>query len=94
MKSIFAFAALVAMSATGVVIPAGQAHAQSGELRGCAAVADRIAREQTADRPTLYDSFYERAFSQCVNNGDNPFTELPTGDISKICQRVPCQKAW
>jgi hypothetical protein len=92
MKSIFAFAALIAASAAA--IPFGSETKAQVPTLPCAVAADRIATEQSANNPLLYNSYYERAFSECTNNGDNPFTQLPTGNPEKLCERVRCQKAY
>jgi len=92
MKIIFAFVAVATLGASALSL-GGEAKAQAGQAP-CAIAADRIATERSANNPIIYDSVYEMAFSECVNNGDNPFTELPTGNPEKLCERVRCQQAY
>ncbi len=92
MKKTSAFAAIAFAIASVATLSSGEAEARP--LTPCAIAADRIATANSANNPNLYDSYYERAFSECTNNGDNPFTELPTGNPEKLCERVRCQAAY
>jgi len=92
-KIIIALAALFAASTSVVTFGGGEAKAQA--TLPCRAAAERIALAQNGGSyGGPYDSYYERAFSECTNNGDNPFTELPTGNLETLCQRVRCQAAY
>ncbi len=94
MRNLVAFAALVVASVSPGTFGWNRAEAQVGPTP-CMVAAERIAREHNGDNPVdPRDRYYERAYSECVNNGDNPFTELPTGNLETLCNRVKCQAAY
>lgn len=60
----------------------------------CAVEADRVATEKSQNNPNLYDAYYERAFNDCTQNGDDPFIHFGTGNPETLCQKVPCYQAY
>lgn len=84
----------MAVSASVLTFGVSQANAQAATP--CRIAAEQIALAQNGGSyGGRYDSFFERAFSECTNNGDNPFPGIPLGNPEKLCDRTnTCQKAY